>query len=68
MYDYVPVVEQHPSRVEGAFAVLREETVLFQSLLDFAVNGTYLPLAFTAANYKIAGEATDLADIEQDNV
>jgi len=37
-------------------------------LFYLVVNGTYLPLALTAADNEVAGEATNLVDIKQNNI
>ena len=47
---------------------MRPDAFLFQGLLYFIMDSAYLPLALTTADNEITGEATNLADIKQDDI
>jgi hypothetical protein len=66
--DDVAKIEQHPARVQCAFLVVRQDTFLFQRLLYFIVDSTYLPFALTTADNEVTGKTANLTDIEQDDI
>ena len=45
-----------------------QDAFFFQCLLYLVVNGTYLALTLTTADNEVAGEATNLTDVQQDDI
>jgi hypothetical protein len=68
VHDDIAVIQQQPSGVGAPLAVVRQNALFFQSLLDFFADGIYLPGAFAGADNKIVREATYITDIQQDDV
>jgi hypothetical protein len=61
---HIPVVEQDPSRVRGAFLVEEMDILLLKSLRDSVCNSFYLAGAFAGADDEVVGKPADVAGVQ----
>ncbi len=64
MDHYIPVVEQDPPRVRGAFGVKGMDILLLQTFGDGIGNRFYLAGALPGADDEIVGKTADITGVQ----